>query len=103
MSTVWIPKSAGHDFTAAGQYGVIKFIFEDSQDLFNPDRLREIARQAIQNAEPTDYLLPSGPQIMNIMVFMALLERNKYVRLLLFNAKDNAYRERCYYEQRRDT
>ena len=99
MSNVWIPKSAGHDFTAADRYGSVQFVYTDSQHLFNPERLLEAARDRMAQSTAKDYFLPSGPQLMNIMAFIALLERHGVVRLLLFDARTDVYQERCYYGQ----
>jgi len=94
MSIVWIPKDASHDYTEAAAYGTLQFVFEGTQDMFNPNRLQERARQILVDSAPEDFLLLAGPQIMNIVVYQALLEKHGQVKLLMFHARDNGYQSR---------
>jgi len=94
MSIIWIPKNASHDYEAASAFGTRRFIFEDTQDMFNPDRLLERARLVLAKSAAEDFLMLAGPQIMNIVAYQVLLEKHGQVRLLMFHARDNGYRER---------
>lgn len=88
---IWIPKSAGHSFSSAKKFGEARFVFEDSRDLFNPELLLERARGILQNSNPADFILLSGPQLMNIAVVFAFQERHGQVNLLLFQPRTDDY------------
>lgn len=94
MSTVWIPKSASHDFDNAASFGQLVIIYDDSRDLFNPDRLLERAREALKNSSPDDCVLLSGPAMMSIAVYQAFKEKHGHVNVLLFQPRSNDYCKR---------
>lgn len=94
MSTVWISKKAGHDFESARQFGELRVIFETSLSLFNPDQLEEHAVAVLKDWKPGDWLLFSGPILMNVIAFNVLAQRLGEVPILLFNAMDQRYLKR---------
>jgi len=99
MAKVWIPKSAGHSFAAAEVFGEIRIIFDDSSEIFNPQRLREVAAEKLREFERGDWLLLSGPALMNAIVFQLILAEDGHVKLLLFHSKTSKYLERVYNDE----
>lgn len=97
MATVWIPKSAGHNFSAAGRFGNVRFIFSSSDSHFNPDLIEWRALSVLDEFDPdSDYLLFSGPALLNAIVFHKLVEKHGTIKLLLFHSRENKYLERIY-------
>lgn len=101
MPKVWIPKSAGHAFGEAENYGTLQFIFDDSTEIFNPERLGELAKERLRDWSPEDWLLLSGPALMNGIVFAVVAKKAREhqkapVKLLLFHSKTDRYLERVW-------
>jgi hypothetical protein len=94
---IWIPKAAGHDFAAAADYGESRFIFDNTDAYFNPDRLYDVAEETLQEWRPGDRLLISGPAHMNAIVLMIIASKQRDVPLLIFHAREEKYVERVFH------
>lgn len=91
MRKVFIPKSGGHDFQAAEEFGDLVFLCDEDQSPFEVDRIREILRRKLADASPEDFLLLSGSPSINIMAAMELIRRFGRVNMLLFHARRKIY------------
>lgn len=91
MPKVWIPKNAGHSFESAKRFGEIEFIFDKNTSNYNPDTLYAIASERLLGFSEGDFLLFSGPPIVNAIAFHILMERVPKLTLLLYFPPENTY------------
>ena len=96
MTTVWVVKQAGHDLSPAKEYGSIEIITPHEASPFNVDYAVETIRERLKDAKDTDYLLPSGPNIFNMLVYNEWMRKFGKVRFLLFHARVRKYILREY-------
>lgn len=96
MPTVWVAKRAGHKLDGAALYGEVVEVFEES---FSPFQLNLGAvklKEALDARPPSsgDYMLFSGPNSLNCLLFRALLKELKVLKLLIYHARERKYVER---------
>ena len=91
--TVWVPKESGHDFSSAKKYGEIMVVVPTDQSPFNIDALREHFRKAFLHASPKDYVIPSGPALVNIIMFDEWPFKGMNVLMFHARTKEYVYRE----------
>lgn len=91
MATVWITKAAGHEFEEARVYGELKVLVSEDISPFNLDLARRTISEALSSAGPDDYLLVSGPAVLNMVAVDELAKRFGSFRLLLYHARTRKY------------
>jgi hypothetical protein len=81
----------GHDYTQAERFGNLVPITTGTVNPFNVDRQMVIAAAKLALADPEDYLLISGPQILNAVVVALWLEKFKVAKLLQWSSRKANY------------
>jgi len=96
---VWIVHDGGHDFSDATKFGEVSFIFKQRYYPFGDIKLLE---QVFDDTpvQAEDYLILSGPVVLNAVCAALWLERFGYINLLMFNAKTGSYVEKTWNRQR---
>jgi hypothetical protein len=91
---VWIPKAAGHAFQEAHRFGELRFIYDEYDNAFSVDELQKKAHRVLREFKLGDYLLLSGPILMNCLVFAEVASQHTEFNILLFHARLMVYMER---------
>lgn len=90
---VYIVHNSGQDFSPAKAFGTLVTIHKGKIDKLAVRVLMERTREVLHKSEPGDWLIPSGPTILNILAASYLAYRHGEVNLLLWR-KDGTYAER---------
>ncbi len=85
VPTVYIVNLAGHNYTDAEKFGKLTYLTEGNVDTSRFDRTIYLLSKKLRNSQPTDYILPSGKIVLNIMVAMIMHNLHGVVRCLIFN------------------
>lgn len=92
MPTVWIPKPSGHDTSDAARFGEVKYLFKDTDNVFNIDALYTTAKRVLErDYRDGDCYIPAGPAIMNAVAFLAMADVCDDLRVLMFHAREEKY------------
>jgi len=91
---VWIPKSAGHSLEPAKLFGDLVVMFNEWTTPFNPALLKEEVQKKLATFEDGDFLLLSGPVLLNVIVVHEILMRYGRVSALLYHSRDGVYLKR---------
>lgn len=89
MNNVWVPKSCGHNYKSAEEYGTVVFLMDDSQSPFQVNRIRNTIRIALQDSKPEDFIIPTGPPILNVL--LALEWPHPRMKMLIYHTKARKY------------
>lgn len=92
MTTVWVIKDSGHDYGAAEEFGERRFLFDRVPSFGDVPAIREQLNG--RGIKPDDFLLASGPLFVNMVATVWWKEKFGRVRVLVFDARDERYRER---------
>ena len=93
--TVWlVNRNAGHDYSAARQYGELVPLSEGLSHPFATDRFLETIHERLAHFGQEDYLLLSGHLLLNAVVIGYLARRFGWLRLLVLHMKSRTYVER---------
>ena len=87
MPKVYIVSNSGHDYDPAKEHGELIFM---SEGMVNKFHLTEMVRHFVtylKHSEPTDFVLPSGPLIMNIISCCLFVMKHHKINLLLYYIK----------------
>jgi hypothetical protein len=95
-STVWIVNYAGHDHSAAEEFGKLDFLTRGYVSMGSLDRLFYTVTEAIEKTIEEDYLLLSGLIALNALAASIWLQRHGKVKMLLWDQKLGRYRELSY-------
>jgi hypothetical protein len=89
MSRVFIVNDGGHDYSDAARYGETVIL---SEGLINKFSLTKMLRQftaAMSGSKPSDYILISGPSVMNIIACSLFVSKHGKLNLLLWRTEAN--------------
>lgn len=92
MATVWVTKDGGHNYEAAEEFGEVQFLFDRTPPFGDTAAIKE--QLDSRNIRSDDSLLASGPLFVNMVGTVWWKERFGRVRVLVFDARDERYRER---------
>jgi len=96
-SRIYVVNDAGHDFSNAFDCtGLSKDkaqinLTQDSQDIFDTDRLIHEIRDRLKDSAKIDYILLSGSSILNVISVVIQLLKFKEANILLYNARARKY------------
>ena len=95
---VIVPELARHNFDAAEAFGEVVELLPGRVNPFNIPELKRLIRRRLDEigVGPDDYLAPSGPAIVNCLVFYEWQRAWGKVELLLFHARDLRYIHRTW-------
>lgn len=96
MSTVYVVNFAGHDHREAEKYGDLKIITTGYISLGSLDRVLFEVVNAVKDSEETDWLLPSGLLIINVIASAVWLRKHDKIQMLIWDRKEGGYREMKY-------
>jgi len=87
---VFIVNDSGHDFSAAERYGDLVTMSEGPLDKFNLTAMRRVFDQFLQASNPGDFILHSGPGVMNALACSIFASLHGRLNLLLYRADSKA-------------
>ncbi len=88
---VWVSNAAGHDHSAALQYGELVPITQDRVNVFNVQRLTSEMHETMADYQPKDWLLLSGHIVINCIALNIVLEKHGFAQFLIYDAKTHQY------------
>ena len=89
MNTVWVPKTAGHDLTAAKHFGQLITVIPEHMSPFMTDRIYQKTMEILPDINDGDYLLLCGPPV--ISTVLAANWPWPTIRCLIWHARERKY------------
>lgn len=98
---VFVANRGYHNYSAAERYGVLVPVTEYKVNIKSTDTLIGQIHEVLSHASSDDYLLVSGPAIVNVLCVGAWLARFGSVNLIFYDTLDGDYisREGLDFEQ----
>ena len=93
MPTVFIVNHAGHDYTKAEKWGDLYHMTTGHVAQGSLDRLIYDVAVGLQRSESSDWLLPAGLLILNVIASAIWMRKHNELRVLVRDRKLNDYRE----------
>lgn len=84
MSKVYVINDSGHDYTPARPFGELVVLSEGTIDKFHLTQMLRAFESALPISSPEDYILISGPSIMNCVACAMFAAIHGCLNLLLF-------------------
>ena len=91
MAKVYIINNANHDYSKAEQYGGLVDVTRGRLPIFKTSTVRAMLEEGLVDFTKDDYLLISGPAIVNVMAATILYNKFDTVKFLVFDAKQQDY------------
>ena len=91
MAKVYVVNNANHDYSKAEQYGELMYVTRGKLPIFKTSTVRAMLEKGLVKFAKDDYLLISGPAIVNIMAATLLYNKFDTVKFLIFDAKQQDY------------
>ena len=91
MAKVYVVNNANHDYSKAEQYGELVYVTRGKIPIFKTSTVRAMLEKGLVKFTKDDYLLISGPAIVNIMAATILFNKFDTVKFLVFDAKQQDY------------
>ena len=91
MAKVYVVNNTNHDYSKAEQYGELVYVTKGKLPIFKTNTVRAILEKGLVKFTKDDYLLISGPAIVNIMAATILYNKFDTVKFLVFDAKQQDY------------
>jgi hypothetical protein len=101
MSTVYIPHivrrasngslTPKFDFTEAAQFGTLKEIVGEFEDLLFTDRITSIVQDALADFQPDDYLLAVGDPTAIALCAGVIFRKHSSVKMLKWDRQTRKY------------
>ena len=95
MSKVYIVNDSGLDFTHAEKFGELIIMTKDLVKRFDITSMIRIFNTAFKDASKEDYILQSGPTVMNMIACALFAHKFGRLNILLWKA-DNSGGEEYY-------
>jgi len=99
---IFIVNNSGHDFLPALKYTSLKkedafiFLTVGSENIFQADRVKAELRSKLIDFLEDDILLLCGSIVLNLQAVLVLLERFKYIDVLLYDGRTREYTIRSF-------
>lgn len=90
---VWVVNWAGHDYSPAAEYGELNWLTRGYISLGSLDRLFYTVAEAVSQTRDSDFLLPAGLAILNVVAAAVWLRVHGKIRILVWDQKKDHYRE----------
>ena len=91
MAKVYVVNNANHDYSKAEQYGELMYVTRGKLPIFKTSTVRAMLEKGLVKFTKDDYLLISGPAIVNIIAATILYNKFDIVKFLVFDAKQQDY------------
>ncbi len=91
MAKVYVVNYTNHDYSKAKQYGELVYITKGKLSIFKTNTVRAMLEKGLVKFTKDDYLLISGPAIVNVMAAIILYNKLNTVKFLVFDAKQQDY------------
>ncbi len=91
MAKVYVVNNTNHDYSKAEQYGELVYVTKGKLPIFKTNTVRAMLEKGLVKFTKDDYLLISGPVIVNIMAATILYNKFDTVKFLIFDAKQQDY------------
>ncbi len=91
MAKVYVVNNANHNYSKAKQYGELVYVTKGKLPIFKTSTVRAMLEKGLVKFTKDDYLLISGPAIVNIMAATILYNKFDTVKFLVFDAKQQDY------------
>ena len=91
MAKVYVVNSTNHDYSKAEQYGELVYVTKGKLPIFKTTTVKAILEKGLVKFTKDDYLLISGPAIVNVMAATVLYNKFDTVKFLVFDAKQQDY------------
>jgi hypothetical protein len=98
---VIVPQMAGHDFQKATSFGRVIELLSGRLSPFNLDLLQTRIKKRLREEDISsdDFLVLSGPAVINCLVFTEWLNMHNKIELLLFHSRDFQYIHRTFMKE----
>ena len=83
---VFIINDSGHNFSQALSYGTPVFVTQDRVPKFNLTEMLRTFKEAFSTSTPDDYILITGPLVMNVVAGAYFAHKHGHLNLLLYHA-----------------
>ena len=91
MAKVYVVNNANHDYSKAEQYGELMYVTRGKLPIFKTSTVRAMLEKGLVKFTKDNYLLISGPAIVNIIAATILYNKFDTVKFLVFDAKQQDY------------
>ena len=91
MAKVYVVNNANHDYFKAEQYGELMYVTRGKLPIFKTSTVKAMLEKGLVKFSKDDYLLISGPAIVNVMAATILYNKFDTVKFLVFDAKQQDY------------
>lgn len=91
MAKVYVVNNTNHDYSKTEQYGELVYVTKGKLPIFKTNTVRAMLEKGLVKFTKDDYLLISGPAIVNIMAATILYNKFDTVKFLIFDAKQQDY------------
>ncbi len=91
MTKVYVVNDINHDYSKAERYGELVYVTRGKIPIFKTCIVRAMLEIGLVKFTKDDYLLISGPAIVNIIAATLLFNKFDTVKFLVFDAKQQDY------------
>jgi hypothetical protein len=91
LSKVYIVNNSGHDFSPAEDFGELVIMSEGSVDKFQITAMLRQFGPFLDLSEQEDYIVPSGPSIMNAIACSYFAAMHGRLNLLIWRLAHNGH------------
>ena len=84
MRTVYVVHDGGHDYQEAEKWGSRHFLQAGHIDKPDVEALLALTQEGLAESGPNDFILPSGPTILNILTASEFMRKHQRLNLLLW-------------------
>lgn len=92
MSRVFIVNDLSHDFDKASRHGELVYVTRGRLPIFKTDAVRVMLREKLKDFNiDEDFLLVTGPALVCIIATLLVVDGDKPIKLLVFDAKNQDY------------
>jgi len=87
---VFIVNDSGHNFDSAKKFGELVYMSRNMIDKYRTNDMYRTFTKFLKDSEPTDYILQSGPSIMNAIACSVFAVKHGRLNLLIWRIEDAA-------------
>ena len=91
MAKVYVVNNTHHNYSKAERYGKLVDVTKGKIPIFKTSTVRAMLEKGLAAFTKDDYLLISGPAMVNIMAATLLYNKFDTVKFLIFDAKQQDY------------
>lgn len=89
MAKVFITNDSGHDYSAAQQFGELITLSTGTVNKFHVTKMLRQFEPLLRDSSPDDYILQSGPAVMNCIACAYFAALHGRLNLLIFRLEGN--------------